>query len=68
MTGPGHYKAAESWLQAAGEAADESLSPEKQHCFRMECLAEAQVHATLALTAATADPFDHQHRWNEATR
>lgn len=47
MTGPGHYKRAEELIN---ELLDKSLPPETV----MAWLARAQVHATLALTAATA--------------
>lgn len=47
MTGPQHYKEAERIL--AGDAREEGLEP-------YEAFALAQVHATLALAAATAYP------------
>lgn len=51
MTGPEHYLAAEQLLTS--DPADEGL-PDKAHA-----IAEAQVHATLALAAATAlNDFD----------
>ena len=58
MTGPEHYQEAERQIALVdGGAADwEPLA------------ASAQVHATLALAAATADPFDHQPEWAVATR
>jgi hypothetical protein len=46
VTGPEHYEEAERWIAEA----DERQLPEAG----MECLALAQVHATLALAAATA--------------
>ena len=55
MTGPDHYREAERLLA-------EARYPEEHAGL----LAEAQVHATLALTAATALPYvtevDHEHR------
>jgi hypothetical protein len=55
MTGPEHYKAAEECL--AGDAGDSATYSEA-----LARLAEAQVHATLALAAATA----LQAAWVEA--
>jgi hypothetical protein len=49
MTGPEHYREAERLLT---EAATEGA--EGTYFVRPESLAAAQVHATLALTAATA--------------
>jgi hypothetical protein len=46
MTGPGHYFRAEELLVVAGRAQDEDDAA--------RVLAIAQVHATLALAAATA--------------
>ena len=61
MTGPEHYLAAEGILndalKLAGDGAEMS-----------ELIAVAQVHATLAMAAATADPFDHQPEWAKVTR
>ena len=55
MTGPDHYREAERLLA-------EARYPEEHAGL----LAEGQVHATLALTAATALPYvtevDHEHR------
>jgi hypothetical protein len=53
MTGPEHYEKAQNCLCAAAEIED--LSPQG-HENAMELLTEAQVHATLALAAATAYP------------
>ena len=47
MTGPEHYKAAEAYLAAAAEP-DGSAAPDK-----IALATIAQVHATLALAAAT---------------
>lgn len=49
MTGPEHYKAAERLLAES----DNFLPEDQQGCVY---LAAAQVHATLALAAATAMP------------
>lgn len=51
MTGPEHYKEAESLMGLAAEARRASETTE----FATWLTAQAQVHATLALTAATAD-------------
>jgi hypothetical protein len=50
MTGPEHYREAESLLSAAGIEGAEGVI-----WVRPENLAAAQVHATLALAAATAE-------------
>jgi hypothetical protein len=50
MTGPEHYKEAERLIALAGEMVN---GPHLQHAA---WVAEAQVHATLALVAATARP------------
>lgn len=62
MTGPQHYQEAERLLSIAGD------TPDAQAALH----AEAQVHATLALTAATvqdAVSIDGQDadRWAEVT-
>jgi hypothetical protein len=49
MTGPEHYREAERLLAEAGHQGTEGVI-----WVRPENLAAAQVHATLALTAATA--------------
>lgn len=48
MTGPEHYKETETLLAVADEGSAD-WEP---------TVARAQVHATLALAAATADPFE----------
>jgi len=48
MTGPEHYQEAERFLKLAGEL----IRGEEGEA---ETLAEAQVHATLALAAVTAE-------------
>jgi len=59
MTGPEHFRAAELLLAEAGEQPGEASA---------RSIATAQVHATLALAAATAlhGVTDHQH-WFEVT-
>lgn len=52
MTGPEHYREAEVLL------ADQAVHPDK--------IAAAQVHATLALAAATAFPYGGE--WAEVTK
>ncbi|WP_069769734.1 hypothetical protein [Streptomyces sp. LUP30] len=60
MTGPEHYREAERLTDQANSWANADtgwkahLSSEERIAYRMADLAEAQVHATLALTAATA--------------
>ena len=51
MNGPDHYKAAEQLLGAADQIANQGSDEIAQ-----ELRAEAQVHATLALAAATVYP------------
>ena len=67
-TGPDHYRAAEQLLQGANARlvndTDWLNTPER----RAELRADAQIHATLALAAAIADPFDQQREWTEVTR
>lgn len=69
MTGPDHYRAAEqlqqhaapSWKQPQGPLGD--LAPEERARMRAADLADAQVHAVLALAAAigtSADVTDSQ--------
>lgn len=59
-TGPEHYREAERLTQQAGEWMDADtgwkahMSGEERIARRAADLAEAQVHATLALAAATA--------------
>ncbi|OQQ13036.1 hypothetical protein B0675_40170 [Streptomyces sp. M41(2017)] len=47
MTGPEHYSESERLIELA------KASPQQK---RQDCLAAAQIHATLALAAATAIP------------
>ena len=64
MTGSQHYEAAGELLTAIPQCRNED--PACPFCTRD--LMKAQVHATLALAAATADPFDRQREWSEVTR
>lgn len=70
MNGAAHYDAAEQLLEQAGQAQDD------QHAALADrCIAEAAVHATLALAAVTALPHvgevtgihDDCHLWADAT-
>ncbi len=74
MTGPEHYREAE---QLAGEAAAvmdadwgiyAGMSVQERIERHTAGLLAAQVHATLALAAATADPFSEEPRWREVAR
>ena len=56
MTGPEHYSYAEQLLDEAGDA--ENGSDHERYL-----VAAAQVHATLALAAATALPGEHPGDW-----
>jgi hypothetical protein len=64
MTGPEHYCESERLLKVAAK------SPSGEQ--RVDCLAAAQVHATLALAASTAIPTARTHllaemkAWSEA--
>lgn len=57
MTGPEHYKAAEDDLAEMGGKSIAGVNV---------LLARAQVHATLALTAATALPVADFDEWHAA--
>lgn len=71
MTGPEHYQKAEALLEQLrkAQASMTSVSPEKTAAVT----AEAQVHATLALAAATAlvdetprsDSMSEYRAWHE---
>jgi hypothetical protein len=72
VTGPEHYKAAESLTGVAAGVMDyehgvySSMGTEERIQRRAAFLAEAQVHATLALAAATADAArlpEHHTAW-----
>ena len=54
MTGPEHYEAAESVLEFLDEISENPDNPEVSAEGFMLLLARAQLHATLALAAATA--------------
>lgn len=63
MTGPEHYKAAEHMLQRAEQCRNEMANEGDWSPLEMAAginlnLTWAQVHATLALAAATALPHD----------
>jgi hypothetical protein len=62
MTGPEHYRKAELWLALADRDDEESE-------YVMAARAAAQVHATLALAAATVHSseggLDGSRRWAE---
>jgi hypothetical protein len=49
VTGPEHYREAEALLEESSDPSDHGVSALHAH------IARAQVHATLALTAATID-------------
>ena len=51
MTGPEHYRRAQELAEMAGE---DPTDPDAPYAHEAYLLAAAQVHATLALTAATA--------------
>ena len=61
MTGPEHYAEAERLLTAVGESPDQ-WGEAAEYCRQQ--LAAAQVHATLALAAATAAPAIREY-WGE---
>ncbi|MBP2331271.1 hypothetical protein JOF56_011656 [Kibdelosporangium banguiense] len=54
MTGPEHYQRAEYWADTAEQAKKNNSSDVA------ELVGLAQVHATLALAAATASPLVHK--------
>jgi len=56
MTGPEHFQAAESCLDTARRSSDKGRDEDAAFWQR-----EAQAHATLALTAATALRGDESH-------
>jgi hypothetical protein len=60
MTGPEHYWEAERLTADARETSDDGV--------RAAYVAEAQVHATLALAAATAASVDEFHARSEWRR
>src|SRR5688572_4163851 len=63
MTGPGHYLAAERLIETASRELAER-PPDRERV--VDALAAAQVHATLALAAATAmaDPTADFEAWD----
>lgn len=73
MTGPEHYKEAERLLEFADRRVSETWAAETGE-QKADVIAAAQVHATLALAAATALPADYVGsqaarliEWTEAT-
>lgn len=54
MTGPQHYRAAEHYVQHSKDHTDTGNEADR-HIAALAA-AQAQVHATLALAAAAADP------------
>lgn len=67
MTGPEHYHEAETLLEESGDPADHGVSALHAH------IARAQVHATLALAAATVDAAPAEYlanadEWREVQR
>jgi hypothetical protein len=58
MTGPEHYRAAEKLLEENEEHPSSSINK------TASLIGQAQVHATLALAAATALDADHRE-WHE---
>lgn len=79
MTGPEHYRTAQSLTGVAAGVMDyehgvyASMGTEERIQRRAAFLAEAQVHATLALAAATADLLaddapTRAKAWIEVTR
>ena len=73
MTGPEHYKKAEEFAERADAVMDAewgiyaSMGTQERIQRRTADLAAAQVHATLALAAATADNWD-QDAWDGVRR
>jgi hypothetical protein len=70
MTGPEHFRDAQQYAEASvyayqkwGERADAA-----EFDAAMWQQGMAQVHATLALAAAMADPYGHETGWAEAAR
>lgn len=62
MTGPEHFREAEALAESSSrwmtEWGPDDMAPADRLARKNSDLAKAQVHATLALAAATADPFD----------
>lgn len=62
MTGPEHYRTAEVLLaNLRDEMAGSPGTPLRTKEQQAQMIAEAQVHATLALTAATAEPVANKY-------
>ena len=66
MTGPEHYAEAERLLEISSSTSAHGFPDNPQH---LPMLAAAQIHATLALAAATALPEDYQDSgtWRDVT-
>jgi hypothetical protein len=60
VTGPEHYQAAEMLLKASDQ--------DRPDTDPAELISAAQVHATLALAAATAMPVGDFDEWREVTK
>ena len=71
MTGPEHYREAERLLADMPTVADWQDRPNEAEEHRRLAISAAQVHATLASAAATAErmasrgPGDIPHHWKE---
>ena len=66
MTGPEHYQAAETMLHESRIPSNQRATP--GWLTADELVAEAQVHATLALAAAVVKGAGvHHPKWQEAT-
>ncbi len=73
MTGPEHYKRAEALLAGLNTIIGNDAAPaatveqaEQRSAWANNTVAQAQVHATLALAAATAVVADDESEWREA--
>ena len=64
MTGPEHFTAAEENLAAAAGIETDGYEDSRSAWHQRQ----AQAHATLALAAATADPYAKETSWAEVTR
>ena len=64
MNGPAHYREAERLLE---QAEIDARDPMRKYAEDANVIAAAQVHATLALAAATAYPAIRDYCGDEAT-
>jgi hypothetical protein len=62
MTGPEHYRAAEKLLEESQEHPSSSINK------TASLIGQAQVHATLAVAAATALGSDDRREWFDVAR